>query len=102
MRLKRLTLALAAAALAFTSLPLTVPANANWFDGVQGNDTGGIIPWSPETDRTYGQIAGAHCGFYNKVALVTSIHPVYGDYISFICAFPPGYDPRKGQYGYTK
>jgi hypothetical protein len=89
-------------ALAFAALSLTAPAGAGWFDRLQGNDTGGIIPWSPETDQTYGQIAAAHCATYNKIALVTSVHAQSGDYIGFICAFPPGYDPRNGQVGWKQ
>jgi hypothetical protein len=86
-------------ALALTSVAALSPASAGWFDRLQGNDTGGIIPWSPEAERTYGPTAAAHCGTYNKVAVVTSIHRQPGDYISFVCAFPPDYDPRKGWTG---
>ena len=63
----------------------------------KGNDTGGIISWSPEAELTAGQRAGSHCAMYNKVAVITSVHRVYGDYIGFICAFPRGYDPAKSQ-----
>jgi hypothetical protein len=77
------------------ALVLAVPAQAGWFDALQGNDTGGIIPWSPGIEQVAMERAGAHCATYNKVAAITSVHRVYGDYIGFICAFPRGYDPVK-------
>jgi hypothetical protein len=64
----------------------------------KGNDTGGIISWSPAIAHTYREIAAAHCYQYNKIAFITSIHPVYGDYVGFVCAFPRGYDPVKARY----
>jgi hypothetical protein len=63
--------------------------------GGQSNDTGGIIPWSPEIAHTYRQIAAAECARWNKVAYITSVHRVYGDYVGFVCHYPRGYDPRK-------
>jgi hypothetical protein len=64
----------------------------------KGNDTGGIISWNPEVAYSYKEIAAIHCWQYNKVAFITSIHPVYGDYVGFVCAFPRGYDPMKARY----
>lgn len=61
----------------------------------EGNDTGGIIAWSPEVDLIYREVAAAHCAAWNKVAEITSVHRWYGDYVAFRCHFPPGYDPRK-------
>ena len=63
--------------------------------GGHSNDTGGIIPWSPEIAHTYRQIAAAECARWNKVATITSVHRVYGDYVGFVCYYPRGYDPRK-------
>ena len=63
--------------------------------GVVSNDTGGIIPWSPENQIAMRAIAGEHCGRYDKVFRITSVHPRYGDYIGFKCFFPRGYDPAK-------
>src|SRR5262245_11209664 len=63
----------------------------------KGNDTGGIISWSPEVAYTYKEIAAAHCFQYNKVAFITSVHPQYGDYVGFVCAFPQGDDPVKAR-----
>jgi hypothetical protein len=64
--------------------------------GINGNDTGGIIPWSPAL-RAYGYQAAAqhHCGSYRKIGRVTSVHARYGDYVGFSCEFPRDYDPVK-------
>ncbi len=73
------------------------PAQAflDWVPPFKGNDTGGIIAWSPQVDLIYHQIADIHCAGYNKVAQITSAHRWFGDYIAFRCHFPRGYDPRK-------
>jgi hypothetical protein len=64
--------------------------------GVNGNDIGGIIPWSPELRaHGYRNAAQAHCAGYNRVARITSVHARYGDYVGFECEFPRGYDPVK-------
>jgi hypothetical protein len=83
----------------FLLLALT-PAGASFFGayGFNGNDTGGIIPWSPAVAHTYRDIAAAHCANYNKVARITSVHAWYGDYVGFVCRFPRGYDPVKARY----
>ena len=64
--------------------------------GINGNDTGGIIPWSPAL-RAYGYQAAAqgHCGGYSKIGRVTSVHARYGDYVGFSCEFARSYDPVK-------
>ena len=80
---------------------LASSANAGWY-GEYGNDTGGIIPWTPEVRDIYKDVAAGHCAQYNKVARITSVHPWYGDYIGFVCAFPRGYDPEKAWHaGWT-
>lgn len=63
-----------------------------WF-GARGNDSGGIIPWSPGIDQTAREIADNHCGFYGKYAVITSIRPWYGDYIGFVCRRPGRWGP---------
>ncbi|MEA2927887.1 MAG: hypothetical protein QOG38_315 [Hyphomicrobiales bacterium] len=71
--------------------------------GINGNDTGGIIPWSPEL-RAYGyrHAAQHHCTGYHKLARITSVHPRYGDYVGFACQFPRHYDPVKhGHWWYN-
>jgi hypothetical protein len=76
---------------------LASSAYAGWY-GEYGNDTGGIIPWSPAVSHIYRDVAASHCAQYNKVAQITSVHPWYGDYVGFTCAFPRGYDPVKAWY----
>jgi hypothetical protein len=63
--------------------------------GLTGNDTGGIIQWTPETDMIYLDIAAAHCARWNRFAGITSVHRTYGDYISFQCIYDRRFDPRK-------
>ena len=64
-----------------------VPQAGAWNDilnsiwGSKGNDTGGIIPWTPENS--------AQCARWNKFAVATSIHRVPGDYIAYKCVWDP-------------
>ena len=77
-----------------------VPQAGAWNDilnsvwGSKGNDTGGIIPWSPAL-RAYGyrDAAQHHCAGYHKIARITSVKARYGDYVGFACEFPRNYDP---------
>jgi hypothetical protein len=81
-------------AVAAISLMLVSGASA-WNDilnsvwGSKGNDTGGIIPWSPENEQDSFAIATAQCGRWNKFPLATSIHRVPGDYIAYQCVWDP-------------
>jgi hypothetical protein len=80
-----------AAALA-AMLLLGAPAQAGSLFGVWGlvgNDTGGIIPWSPQNELARHAIASQHCAWYGKIARISSVHRQYGDYIGFHCLFPP-------------
>ena len=61
-----------------------------------GNDTGGIIAWSPDNQRNARAIAADHCAHYRKVARITSIWPRHGQYIGFACTFPRTYAVRRG------
>ena len=61
--------------------------------GPKGNDTGGIIPWSPENEAAAMAIAQDNCGRFNKIAVITSVHRQYGDYIAYQCRFDP--PPRR-------
>src|SRR3989442_6375743 len=63
------------------------PARSQALAGVVGNDIGGIIPWSPYTQRFARAIASTHCARYFKYARITSVHRQYGDYIGFVCRF---------------
>jgi hypothetical protein len=69
---------------------LAAPAHAGSLRGLVGNDTGGIIPWNPVTERYRFAIAGEHCARYGKFARITSVHRQYGDYIGFACRFGRG------------
>ena len=80
-----------AAAIAATCI-LTDPTQAGGPFGPLGliaNDTGGIIPWSPFSERNRHAIAADHCARYSKFAKITSVHRQYGDYIGFVCRFGP-------------
>ena len=59
----------------------------------RGNDTGGIIPWSCETEAYAHEIAGAFCARWNKYHRITSVHRQYGDYIGFNCLWSPYANP---------
>ena len=77
---------------AIRTVPLATAVLA-WFigvwPGVTGNDTGGIIPWSPENEARAAALATAHCARYNKYARPTSIVRQYGYYIGFECVWSP-------------
>ena len=66
--------------------------------GPKGNDVGGIIPWSPEVEQSALDIAQSDCGRFNKYAVITSIHRVYGDYISYACWWKPPTRVRRHVY----
>ncbi len=57
--------------------------------GPKGNDTGGIIPWSIETEAAALSIASDNCSRFRKHARITSVRRVYGDYIVYECRFEP-------------
>lgn len=92
----------ATAFLSLLALAAGAPPAAAGPYGLVGNDTGGIIPWSPEIRVAYRDLAAAHCGGYNKQAKITSVHARYGDYVGFECRFPNGYDPVKGRVGVVR
>ena len=55
----------------------------------RGNDTGGIIPWSCESEAVAQQIAAEHCARWDKYHRITSVHRQYGDFIAFNCLWSP-------------
>jgi hypothetical protein len=57
---------------------------------ITGNDTGGIIPYSPDLEGVYERIADDYCARWHRLSHITSVHRVYGDYISFVCIDKPG------------
>lgn len=81
-------------ALLVAALGLTLASCVGVY-GPKGNDTGGIIPWSPDAERDALNIAQANCGQFNKYAVITSVHRVYGDYIAYSCWW---YPPRGKRY----
>jgi hypothetical protein len=66
---------------------LTAAGSSACADVFRGNDTAGIIPWSEEAEIHAADIAAAHCARYNKVAIITAVHPEPGFFINFICTF---------------
>ena len=62
--------------------------------GLTGNDSGGIIPWSPQNQAVAHDWAVEHCAYYGKVARMQTVYRRYGQYISFTCQFPRGYAYR--------
>jgi hypothetical protein len=61
--------------------------------GIAANDTGGIIPWSPDAQRAAFTVASEQCARYNKYARITSVHAQPGDYIGFRCVWSPHVRP---------
>ena len=62
----------------------------------RGNDTGGIIPWSPENERNAFAIADEQCRWHNKFPVATSISRVPGNYIAYRCVWEkPRYNVRR-------
>ena len=82
---------LAAAAFSVMLVPQANAWNDLWNSvfGAKGNDTGGIIPWSPENEQNAFQIAEDKCKFWNKFPVATSIRRVPGDYIAYRCVWDP-------------
>ncbi len=82
----------------FIGLTLVLAASLAGCAGVgpggTGNDSGGIIPWSPDNQAHARDYAMRHCAYYDKVAHMEPIYPRYGQYISFTCYFPRGYNSR--------
>jgi hypothetical protein len=78
-------------ALGFAALisAMLVAGAAQGQDLVKGNDTGGIISWSCETEAWALEIAAQHCAGFGKYPRITSVHRQYGDYIAFACLWTP-------------
>jgi hypothetical protein len=74
-------------AVLLAAVALTLPGCGVY--GPKGNDTGGIIPWSVETEAAALAIANDNCSRFRKYARITSIRRVYGDYIAYECRFAP-------------
>jgi hypothetical protein len=84
----RTSLAVAALSLVLAGQAAAMGPGPIWgVFGPKGNDTGGIIPWSPDNERMAFQLAQENCGYYNKYAVPTSIHRVPGDFIAYKCVW---------------
>jgi hypothetical protein len=57
--------------------------------GITGNDTGGIIPYSPDIEPIYRHLAADYCAGWGRLSHITSVHRQYGDYIAFVCIDKP-------------
>jgi hypothetical protein len=67
-------------------------ANAGFFHRypwVNGNDTGGIIPYSPSIEHIYRDMAADHCARWGRLSHITSVKRRYGEYVSFVCIDKP-------------
>ncbi len=85
-------------AFAFALMPLAAHAGnlpGTGMRGVTGNDTGGIIQWTPEIRHYYREIAADYCARWNRNVRITSVHARYGDFVGFRCLYDRRYDPRK-------
>ena len=78
---------------ALAACALTLAACSGIY-GPKGNDTGGVIPWSLDNEAMMLMLAGDACGYYGKRAVITSIHRVYGDFITYACEFGPPLERR--------
>lgn len=57
-----------------------------------GNDTGGIIPYSPEvTVAAYRAMAADYCARWGRLSQITSVDRKYADYVGFACIDRPGH-----------
>ncbi len=83
-----------AAMLASIGMTLGMVGAAHAQAYIKGNDTGGIITWSCESELLAHELAAAHCARFSKFHRITSVHRRDGDYISFHCLW----DRRKARY----
>jgi hypothetical protein len=56
---------------------------------ITGNNTGGIIPYTPAIEPIYRQLAAAYCARWGRLSHITSVHRRYGDYVGFVCIDKP-------------
>jgi len=81
-----------AVSVVFATLSAGNPAQAGILGpgpGITGNDTGGIIPYSPFVAGTYRQLAANYCARWGRLSHITSVSRRYGDYIGFVCIDKP-------------
>jgi hypothetical protein len=88
MRRNRAILAALIGALTLAASAAMAEISGPW-PSIAGNDTGGIIPYAPNLEGLYPQIARDYCASWGRLSQVTSVHRRYGDYISFVCIDKP-------------
>ena len=54
-----------------------------------GNDTGGIIPYIPPWPALTARWPPSSAPRWGRLSHITSVHRIYGDYISFVCIDKP-------------
>lgn len=60
--------------------------------GLTGNDTGGIIAYTPDLAKgAFREMAANWCARWGRLSSITSIQRRYGDYIGFVCMDRPGH-----------
>ncbi len=89
MRRKSLIVAALAAALSIGATGTVLASFAGPGPWITGNDTGGIIPYSPALEGVYEKMAQDYCARWRRSSHITSVHRVYGDYVSFVCIDKP-------------
>jgi hypothetical protein len=89
MRRKSLVVAALSAALTLGAADVVFASLVGPGPRLTGNDTGGIIPYSPDLEGVYKGMAEAHCARWGRLSQITSVHRKYGDYISFVCIDKP-------------
>jgi len=77
---------------AMIGLAVLLPPSGAQAQVWHGSDTGGIIPWSCESEAWAPQAAAEYCSRFRKYARITSVHRQYGDYIAFNCLWSPRVD----------
>ena len=79
----------AASLIAICGMLACAPAQAQWVPPFKGNDTGGIIAFTPATMMDVRARVIDHCAYYGKVVKFLGVQPDDGGYISFACRWLP-------------
>jgi hypothetical protein len=62
----------------------------DYYPYITGNDTGGIISYAPAPKGVFEEMAQTYCARWRRLSHITSVHRIYGDYVSFVCIDNPG------------
>jgi hypothetical protein len=83
-------------ALAAAIVPFALAAHADTVHpGLTGNDSGGSSNGRPISNTFIATSPSTIVRADNKIAVISSVHHRYGEYVGFRCYFPREYDPRK-------